>query len=89
MKKKSEIEIKMAQELKRKMHDEKTRIQSMRQLAEKENSQIKEQQNQEIQRLKGLSVNQDIENQKYRKQLEKEAKAEKVKWQQLVDEMDK
>ena len=38
MKKKSEIEIKMAQELKRKMHDEKTRIQSMRQLAEKENS---------------------------------------------------
>ena len=36
-----------------------------------------------------MAVNQDIENQKYRKQLEEEPRAEKEKWQQLVDEMDK
>lgn len=36
-----------------------------------------------------MAVNQDIENQRFRKQLEEEARAEKEKWQQLVDEMDK
>ena len=80
MKKKSEIETLMAQDLKRKMQEEKARIQGMRQQAEKENDQIKQQQNIEIKRLKVMAINQDLENQRYRKQLEDEAAAEKLKW---------